>query len=80
MFAFQLNFQTSLEAQTEMIQQLSRQLQEMQDINPNRKRRAPSRQANCAPRTLETGFWTQDTVGESDPFSSASSRLNGMQE
>jgi hypothetical protein len=79
MVAFQLNFQTSLQAQTDMIQQLSRQLHDMQDTTPNRKRPAPFRQEEFDPRTLETGFSTQNTV-DSDRFSSTSSRLNGMQE
>ena len=76
MVAFQPNFQTSLEAQTDMIQQLYRQLQ---DTTPNRKRPAPSRQEECDPQTLETNFSNPHTV-ESDRFSSASNRPNGMQE
>ena len=42
MIAFQSNFQASLAAQTDMIQQLSRQLQEMNDTTPTGKRPAPS--------------------------------------
>jgi hypothetical protein len=79
MVAFQSNFQTSLEVQTYMIQQLSRQLQDMQDTTPNRKRPAPSTQEECDLQTLETGFSTQDAV-DSDRFSSTSSRPSGMQE
>jgi hypothetical protein len=79
MFAFQSSFQASLEAQTYMIQQLSRQLQDMQDTTPNCKRSAPSRQEECAPRTLKKGFLTKNTV-DSDRLSAASACLDGMQE
>jgi hypothetical protein len=79
MFAFQSSFQASLEAQTDMIQQLSRQLQDMQDTTLNRKGPAPSKQNECAPRTLKKGYSIQDRV-DSDRLSAASARPNGMQE
>jgi hypothetical protein len=77
--AFQSNFQTSLAAQTDIIQQLSRQLQDMQDTTPSRKRPAPSRQEECDPQELENEFPNPDMV-HSDRFSPASGRPNGMQE
>jgi hypothetical protein len=79
MVAFQSNFQTSLAAQTDIIQHLSRQLQDMQDTTPNRKRPAPSRQEECDPRELENEFPNPDMV-DSNRFSPASGRPNGMQE
>jgi hypothetical protein len=67
MTAFQTNFHTTLEAQTTMIQQLSSQMQEIQNTTLTHKCPVPSRQEDCAPQRLNTSSPTQDTV-ESDPF------------
>ena len=76
--AFQTSFHGALQAQTVMIQQLSRLVQDLQDTTPTRKRPAPSRQEDCIPRTLETDFPPQDTE-DIDLFSPASNRPNTMQ-
>ena len=77
--AFQTSFHGALQAQTVMIQKLSRLVQDLQDTTPTRKRPAPSRQEDCIPRTLETDFPSQVTE-DIDRFSPASNRPNTMQE
>ena len=81
MIALQSNFQTALQAQTDVIRQLSNQMKDMQDNTKTRKRPAPSpepsRPENSPPPTPETND-TPDS--DNELFSPASTRPEVMQE